>query len=183
LRSGSAPGRRRVRVSAVSSKSSPEAPDDSVELRSVSTDMSAGDASHLQGCPSLARPVYVIPEESEVLSANGSKGMVGVFPETEERGAARRFFRWRGSRSRGWARAAGWAPCSGPGSGGRRAPPLAWQASRGLSLSPPQDRERTTQDAPGVGARVARSQRRTYGVGRPIGFQERCRCRLVALIN
>jgi hypothetical protein len=26
--------------------------------------------------------------------------VVGVFPETEERGAARRFFRWRGSRSR-----------------------------------------------------------------------------------
>jgi hypothetical protein len=44
LRSGSAPGRRRVRVRAVSSKSSPEAPEDFVELRSVSTDMSAGDA-------------------------------------------------------------------------------------------------------------------------------------------
>jgi hypothetical protein len=37
LRSGSEPGRRRV--SAVSSKSSPEAAEDSVELRSVSADM------------------------------------------------------------------------------------------------------------------------------------------------
>jgi hypothetical protein len=48
LRSASAaeeeeePGRRRVRVRAVSSKSSPEAGEDSVELRSVSADMAAG---------------------------------------------------------------------------------------------------------------------------------------------
>jgi hypothetical protein len=39
---GAEPGRRRVSVSAVSSKSSPEAPEDSVELRSVSTDMAGG---------------------------------------------------------------------------------------------------------------------------------------------
>ena len=39
---GAEPGRRRVRVSAVSSKSSPEAAEDSVELRSVSTDMAGG---------------------------------------------------------------------------------------------------------------------------------------------
>ena len=39
---GAEPGRRRVSVSAVSSKSSPEAAEDSVELRSVSTDMAGG---------------------------------------------------------------------------------------------------------------------------------------------
>jgi hypothetical protein len=36
------PGRRRVSVRAVSSKSSPEAAEDSVELRPVSTDMAGG---------------------------------------------------------------------------------------------------------------------------------------------
>jgi hypothetical protein len=47
LRSGSEPGRRRV--SAVSSKSSPEAAEDSVELRSVSTDMAGRPAAACGG--------------------------------------------------------------------------------------------------------------------------------------
>jgi len=46
------PGRRRVSVSAVSSKSRPEAAEDSVELRSVSTDMAGG----VGGGPAAAAP-------------------------------------------------------------------------------------------------------------------------------
>ena len=46
------PGRRRVSASAVSSKSRPEAAEDSVELRSVSTDMAGG----VGGGPAAAAP-------------------------------------------------------------------------------------------------------------------------------
>jgi hypothetical protein len=55
LRSGSEPGRRRV--SAVSSKSSPEAAEDSVELRSVSTDMAGGVGGAARAGLSFGSPV------------------------------------------------------------------------------------------------------------------------------
>ena len=47
--SAAEPGRRRVRVRAVSSKSSPDSVEDSVELRSVSTDMADGSILRKRG--------------------------------------------------------------------------------------------------------------------------------------